>query len=138
MEHLSIGEKTYQDRWQVFEILRNLASAAARPEAVAYSARLTQSRRLLDETNKTYDEWTSQHPAETARTQSERAMQFEAWEPVAEAKEEYVNALDLYSELIPMVIPHLKAVQTEEAGYESPILRDLSAKSQDPATAIHF
>ncbi|GAA3312029.1 SIR2 family protein [Arthrobacter ramosus] len=125
VEHLSIGEKTYQDKWQVFEILRNLAAAAARPEAAAYLAGLTESARLLEEANKTYEEWLLQHPMEAAKTQEERAEQFAAHEPVALAKEGYGKALDLYSSLIPMRIPHLKAVQVEAADYESPIVRRL-------------
>lgn len=125
VEHLSIGEKTYQDGWQLFEILRNLAAAAVRPEAVAYLAKLTGSKSILDTANTTYEEWLSQHRMEAARTHDERAEQFEAWEPVAQAKEEYAKELDLYSGLIPMVIPHLKAVQVEATGYESPILQRL-------------
>jgi len=125
VEHLSIGEKTYQDGWQLFEILRNLAAAAVRPEAVAYLAKLTGSKSILDTENKTYEEWLPQHPMEAARTHEERAEQWEAHKPVDQAQAEYSKALDLYSSLIPMRIPHLKAVQVEAAGYESPILQRL-------------
>ncbi|GEB63247.1 hypothetical protein SAT01_06950 [Sinomonas atrocyanea] len=124
VQHLSIGSRTYDESWAVFEILRNLAAAAAAPEAQTYLPELGAARVAFDETRDEYDHWAKQQSNSTAPNGREA---FERYAPVRAAEEKYKRALDLYAQLIPMALPHLRVElqHSEGVAYKSPTVQRL-------------
>ncbi|MBT2568137.1 SIR2 family protein [Arthrobacter sp. ISL-85] len=118
VDHLSIGAKTYEERWQQFEILRMIAASSANESNMTNYpslADLTSSRDSYQTAEKEYNDWLN-----AAQRSGKEA--FEGYSPVQELKTTYERNRGLRIQLIPTILPHVKMVRNEQHQYQSPVI----------------